>query len=882
MEVGTIIETPYGWGILESYDSREYVCIHLDWRAECYLPLCVAATCRRSFAPLGTCVETKLGYGVLLDYRKSDGVHKVCLWRRRGRGSSMAWLQWNMFICTLAAIPGFPVVWSGSQGVAKLVTPDGVEVALPFGTGYWTKSKISCPLAKVMPVVDLFLGATNDLVAANEGLLRKLREAIESAGLLDPNLHKQVLLSVQDAISTVTGIVENGGSAETLAIAVSNRLCVDAELKRLLRLGMDCVKKLDYAENPMATSLFMRHWSLQPSTLANYVDVAAPLDAIYQLESSLQQGSWWEYPSTLANRVEINKSAQFLSNEMDGIMDLVPDRMRVTNITTVIDKLQQVAREDPFVQEVLDKIEAQMQSLATVGKEIQETRVARALVDGASRIQSRASEERVAFISRSSESLTNDRVALRGKRFMDRLQQEKSEVQAKVFDIASAGMDRYASAIPMDRIEEWIAYIKQVVEQSWDEYRVKLFASLQCFDMQESVLQLMWVDPKAFPRAIEDVLAQSSVAQELSGTHLRNLYYKNQADVTEFTSRSLLHALEISGVYIPEPIIHAVAAATSGDNTQIAGAVVKTLDAEDSVERVNMVLAKGEDALDKLMEYAKQPPSATSAAIMNAVLDKIDDDQIEDSIFSSIKQLDTKTLLAQAEDVFNQSDALSKFANDIKDSVLQFILEILPALEIPRIDDVCEFPYAGTIKYSIDKLDMSGFRFRKEDVQLSFPPSENTFVVEISAKNVSATFTNLEITLKQLGFPYIKAEPIACADAQGICLDLQFTMDETNNLVLSSRNIEIASLSLHVDAIGFAFVVNALTSLFTTVIKNYVKVSLEEKLDENIDPLLETLNGYVDGLPETLRAKLRQGGTTVTLKRITELDVDDAVTCASN
>jgi len=48
----------------------------------------VPATVRRadvsehSFCAVGQCVETRYGYGVVVDFRREDRVHAVRLWRR--------------------------------------------------------------------------------------------------------------------------------------------------------------------------------------------------------------------------------------------------------------------------------------------------------------------------------------------------------------------------------------------------------------------------------------------------------------------------------------------------------------------------------------------------------------------------------------------------------------------------------------------------------------------------------------------------------------------------------------------------------------------------------------------------------------------------------
>lgn len=389
---------------------------------------------------------------------------------------------------------------------------------------------------------------------------------------------------------------------------------------------------------------------------------------------------------------------------------------------------------------------------------------------------------------------------------------------------------------------------------------MKLFSSLTCFDVEEQVLSLLIVDPDRFPRAIEDALARSTLVSQLSGTELCTLYGKNQADITEYTTRSLLSALETAGIFIPAPILQVLNAASNGDK-EIATVIADTLDADDSVEVINAVLAKGERALDGLLEYAQEsaPECATaSGAILNAVLDKMEDDQLEDHLFSSMKTFDTNALIARAHDVVNQPDAWAALVNDIKDSVLRFILEILPTIRLPKIVDQYDTGIAGLINYTVDSLDLGGICFRMEDVEIVFPQDENkAFGVVFTARNVSATFNNLLITFEQLNFPYVAGSPVATSDAQGISLDLEFSIDRNGKMDLSRHEIAIESLTLTVDEMGFAFVINALATLFSVIIKDYIRRELEDRICVNVKPLIDVLNAYIEELPEALRQQLR-------------------------
>ena len=114
-----VVLTPYGWGTLRSYRAEDGMLeIRLEWNAICYirptdildryvfiimhvlkflqgfLPVnpvffpsllpSLPPSLLRSVAPLGACVLTTAGAGVLVHFRKKGHVHVVRLWNRIG------------------------------------------------------------------------------------------------------------------------------------------------------------------------------------------------------------------------------------------------------------------------------------------------------------------------------------------------------------------------------------------------------------------------------------------------------------------------------------------------------------------------------------------------------------------------------------------------------------------------------------------------------------------------------------------------------------------------------------------------------------------------------------------------------------------------------
>lgn len=89
-----------------------------EWSAR-YMPKC-------SKVPIGSCVATTFGVGVLVGWRVEDDIHVVrSLWQRRGFGSAHAYLNRNAIHSTLEAAVGFDVNTRFGSGVVLAYVDGG-------------------------------------------------------------------------------------------------------------------------------------------------------------------------------------------------------------------------------------------------------------------------------------------------------------------------------------------------------------------------------------------------------------------------------------------------------------------------------------------------------------------------------------------------------------------------------------------------------------------------------------------------------------------------------------------------------------------------------------------------------------------------------------
>jgi hypothetical protein len=198
-QIGALIKTADGcWGIVRavteqaggtkleldllsdpgssSSASRSVVVVKADSIEQ--LPVCAA----------GTCVLTTVGSGVVLRYEHRSDLYVVRLWQPRGMGSSVAFLNRASLLQPLTASTGLKVLTPYGRGtvVSIATNPTRLRVDLGYGIGYLQPDSVTCPVAAVMPLVEVMVDRSTALVqhrlraAKQSGAARSLMEGLSA------------------------------------------------------------------------------------------------------------------------------------------------------------------------------------------------------------------------------------------------------------------------------------------------------------------------------------------------------------------------------------------------------------------------------------------------------------------------------------------------------------------------------------------------------------------------------------------------------------------------------------------------------------------------------------------------------------------------------
>jgi len=362
---------------------------------------------------------------------------------------------------------------------------------------------------------------------------------------------------------------------------------------------------------------------------------------------------------------------------------------------------------------------------------------------------------------------------------------------------------------------------------------------LEKADLRAILASASWEQTAQLETQLESSILEAMKASglECSGTELLERFESSDSfsslPALRRSSDSLLSLLKDLKVEIPlavQKLLEAQAAGRTADAQSWKAALKSSLDDELLVNGASGLVEHTELMMAKLQELK-------GSQVVARVVEQLESEDIERQVLSRIHAFNPSEALSTAEAAWSNMETREQLVNELKDTCLDFILKILPAIQIEKVsgkDNDCE--------WELSNINFSDFSFRKENVRVTLGEGED--LLWVKAWDISAHFYNLKVMAKPDAIP-IRAECVANAKAEGMSLDLAFRWaNDKKALVMSSRKIQMESLELWVLETDWSVsaVVNALTYLFADVLKTYACEKIASKLDEHMGVLVEGLN----------------------------------------
>ncbi|CAL1172728.1 unnamed protein product, partial [Cladocopium goreaui] len=447
-----------------------------------------------------------------------------------------------------------------------------------------------------------------------------------------------------------------------------------------------------------------------------------------------------------------------------------------------------------------------------------------------------------------------DAVQKRSQRFLTHLATD-DKVKSKASQLFSAVEQRFAEQLP-NQLEEWVQNLRSQVRDQLGLNRALLVDGLKALPVnQEALREILlasWDHTAKLEAQLESCIldALNASGVDCTGTELVNCFESSTAfsniPALRQSSGSLLTLLKDLNIEVPSAVqnlLEAHAAGRSQDANAWKAALKSSLDDEVMVKGATGIVEHGERVMAKLQELKENQ----AVARVVEQLEKNEDMDIEREVMNRIHDFNPEQALSKAEEAWSNIEAREELVNHLKDTCLDFILKILPAIQIEKVngqDNDCDWEISP-LDFDFGSWMLAQVRVALNDLNASEE------VLRISAWGISAHFYGLKVYVCPTSL--IAAECTGDAIAEGMSLDLAFRWQRPPadspdgtlpQLVMCSRKIEMASLDLWVHQTDWSLstIVNALTFLFADVLKRYACEKIASKLDEHMGVLVEGLN----------------------------------------
>eukprot|EP00929_Paragymnodinium_shiwhaense_P118360 TRINITY_DN90290_c0_g1_i1.p1 TRINITY_DN90290_c0_g1~~TRINITY_DN90290_c0_g1_i1.p1 ORF type:complete len:1042 (+),score=266.94 TRINITY_DN90290_c0_g1_i1:124-3249(+) len=907
----------------------------------------------RSLCAAGHCVLTPYGTGVVLGFRAEDAVYTVQLWGAPGRGRRLAYLQPAALLKVLPAAAGLLVETPFGNGVCRSYRPadeagglpEAFIVDLPWGQAVLASDCIKCPVALVVPLIDRFLQHAADIVRAHSGTLSRVKDALHGLGL--EKLQQRLATSAGEAAEMASKLWEEFEAQDAADLVAKGKEFADPKMSAMLKAGITRLNKMliqaegfngvwvgkddDQPRCTITDAVVKWHWGDESELEiwgANDVSTQVPGEEICNgtvneaREITWSDGDVWvrrvgsaggaEAGSADAAMDELQEEATAAAETLrQRVRQGLGDLRRIVNgdgefaddeksLEAALGALTTAAAGDGEVQKIVDQVKERREALAELQGQVMESKTGKILKEARSRFSTHLQHLKDTEIAPHLQ-----RIQGRSKRFVTRLTTDRT-VKNKASELFSLAQGRFQerwndpNSLQRDKLEAWVATVKEKVMGRLSVHRAMLvdglasssFMKLTQTDFKQLLAGHSW-DPAALEAKLEDVLVRTHRMSGIkcSGTELLDQFERSSSvseiNILQRTSRGLLTSLGDLHIEIPTPLLHLLEAQAAGRSQDVKAwqdAIVGSLDDDNVVKGASQLLERGEAVLAR---FDGLKDNKTVARVM----EHLENQDLERELIQRFQDINPERMVSTAEGALTNARDREELVSQMKDACLDFILKVLPAIKIDKLeghDNGCD--------WEINNISFSNFHFRKENVHIRLgDPGKDEDLVKVSADQISAHFKDLQVRVKQDHFPFIDAKGAADAMARGMSVSISFRLQAETpavsrkppppvdrrgaapstastgsagsspaassvsaaasngaldkgapKMVVSSRAVFMETLDLTVRKSNYSMIVNALAYLFSDVLREYASQKIAKHLDNHTGALIDSLNNLLD------------------------------------
>jgi hypothetical protein len=798
VELGCDVLTAYGWGVVRSASrlgtsaDMKYV-VELDgWdmaNASTARLYCTnAGIIRSSMYDVGSCVMTKYGSGVLLQYRRVDDLFVVRLWQPFGEGSATAYMTRTDIMCKIAASTGNRVSTPLGEGFVSAVLPRGVEsgqtlyiynISLHYGTAFMNAQSIKCKEASVVPAADYLTSQ----MSRSSRLMQGVQERYGSGAVAALEPLRQSWEKISKGGSSITDILKERSRQLQDKLRGLDAKSLEERLRD--RVAQEVADR-EHIESLLAEG---------KRRVAELIESAEKRDELTQDTRSTLQG-YLKLGMSQVDGAVARLQEEASDEEKLLLAEVVHAKEDLEKSLTV---MKDIARSDPVLKEIYEKIgdvSARAKSRThDIEEELKQTAAVQTLSEGA-----QVFTQKLDAILVTPES---SRLKELGSRVLSSIGKQGEEKGRELFDgvksrvLSKLAQEEHNSSVMQSVEARIMEELNKWKQGQYQDVSSKVNESLSTVSFLLGVISEGSAQAPSSKEVLSAALSRSSISRDFAASPKAFMWRKLLASLVAMKEKEeemkgfVMTGEEFVRQFRVPPDVAARRALSTYAQPRVAQLTKfidskldpKYADAAAPITALVNDIASGRFDLDVAVKAAKDSLNSKGMALVAAEMlkqgDKVvgaleafsssdtvqlamirlQDMDIESTLGDTIKKFDSNKALNLAEGVLTNAEARTQLVNETKDRVLEFLLENLPTMTVPDIQGVKD-----DVQFAITGLDMSGFKLRKEDVKVDVGSSLKEELFSCTAVGIGAKFARVKWKYEQLYFPYLSGSGLADAN----------------------------------------------------------------------------------------------------------------------
>lgn len=805
--------TTWGWGVVAECGKDNTIKVNLEWGASLYTRK--EELLSVSF-PIGTCVDTKYGTGIILDYLRSKDFYIIRMWQADGsKGAAMAYMPSSDVLNDIEAAVGLQVMTPlGIMGrVLHYRRSDHMYIVqLAFANAFIHGSHIRCTTSKFVPSAYYLVWLASNNISSYKGPLLYLVDILRKfrSGVVPMDISFEGVIKLLMSSGANSSFLTSQRSKLIACMKSARERMIELAKSRGFEFDLDLRKVIDKANFKETVQILGNDTTLFDDALVRMDTIINSLSALGNSGEechSLSEGNSESVSDTdgMSQKCESVKetdSSDFLNfmklylgdrnftgdtfsvfmSFFKGDLELQLRSIGFLSTDPVFEEMMMTIRNLSSVWlKTLNDLQAAVQAIMHV---ISASKTILILKQGGNNLRNR-------ILNLVNESVPTGVIIEKTKEFIgalpsvcdqkmnsDAMMRIKSRLNSKLYSDDMTALSSLLDSLLAKLLSNW-GELRKGGYSAFKSNHIIFISLLQSFEnYAHSTLSQTWrVEAEA---RLCSILEGIQDHETLSSFEIRKKILNPLHGALSLSINGVCNAVNLDSTWgslerDPLSLLSKMLDLQEIRSTDLTinGALElsKNILDGDVLEGAARKLVDAGEALVTSMETLR-----SNGAVQEAI-SRLACGDLGASVMSTVSNFEVDSVFSIAENVICDADARYNLLSKVKDQVLEFLLQYIPTLPLPDLDGVKD-----DIEYSIMGLDLSRFRFTKENVFVEIGRNDDLKngdeILTFRAKGIQAKFLGLRWRFAQTYFPHLKGDGLADAEVNNaeICIGFKIVL----------------------------------------------------------------------------------------------------------